>query len=73
MAVDFNRSWKKACAAQNETEFVRSLAEILASKDGLGYILTLERDGAELCIEILDHVRLNFPFLISTILTKCYD
>ena len=59
MLVNFNRLWKKARAAPNETEFIQSLAEILSSRDGRKYILTLNRQGAEQCIEIMVHVRSN--------------
>ncbi|KAF9789247.1 kinase-like domain-containing protein [Thelephora terrestris] len=54
MATDFNSLWKEA-RTQNETEFVRTVAQILASKEGRKFILTLGRADAELCVEILDH------------------
>lgn len=57
MSVNFTRLWKKARAAPNETEFVRSLAEILSSRDGRKFILTLNQEDAEQCIEIMDQVR----------------
>ena len=61
MAVDYNRLWKRARTATDETESVRILAKILSSKDGRAFILDLEQQDAELCIEILDHVNSNPP------------
>jgi len=61
MTVDFNRLWKKARTATDEAESIRTLAEILTSKDGRAFILDLEVKDAELCIEILDHVNSNPP------------
>ena len=59
MAVDFNKLWKKARTAKDETESIRTLAKILSSKDGRTFILDMELSEAELCIEILDHVSSN--------------
>ena len=59
MAVNFDKLWKKARHATNEAESVRTLAEILSSKDGRTFISDLESTDALLCIEILDQVSSN--------------
>ena len=59
MAVNFDKLWKKTRNATNEAESVRTLAEILSSKDGRKFILDLESADALLCIEILDQVSSN--------------
>ena len=61
MVTDFNGLWKKAREATDETESIRTLAKILSSKDGRAFILDLEPQDAEFCIEILDHVNSNSP------------
>ena len=52
---------------------IRTLAEILADKDGRGFVPCLERESAELCIETLDHVShdphplpSSFPQMVSS-------
>jgi len=56
MAKDYQRLWKEVTSAIDEAEAVRSLAQILAEKEGRVFVSHLEREDAELCIEILDHV-----------------
>jgi serine/threonine protein kinase len=58
MSVNFDRLWGEARIATSEAESVRTLAKILSSKDGRKFISNLELADAELCIEILDHVRM---------------
>ena len=57
METDFNRLWEEARSVEDESESIQSLAKILLSKEGREFILTLEPNDAELCIEILDYVR----------------
>ena len=57
METDFNRLWKEARSAEDESKSIQSLAKILLSKEGRKFILTLKPKDAELCIEILDNVR----------------
>ena len=54
--MDYQRLWKEVTSAIDEAKAVRTLAEILAEKEGRKFISRLERRDAELCIEILDHV-----------------
>jgi hypothetical protein len=69
MTQDYYRLWKDLTSAIDEAEAVRTLAEILVDKDGRAFILRLEREDAELCIEILDHVTCNLPLLPSPALS----
>ena len=64
METNFRKLWKKARTAKDEKMAVRTMAEILSSKEGRKFIFALEPADAALCIEILDHVRLLplFPF-----------
>ena len=64
MENDFREMWKKARTAKDEKVAVRTMAEILSSKEGRKSIFALRPVDAALCIEILDHVRLLplFPF-----------
>ncbi|KAF9789248.1 kinase-like domain-containing protein, partial [Thelephora terrestris] len=48
MAINLNNFWQKARVAQSETELIQTLAQILASRDGRKFILTLERTDAKL-------------------------
>ena len=56
MAKNYQRLWKEVTSTTDEAKAVRTLAEILAEKEGRTFISRLERRDAELCIEILDHV-----------------
>ena len=67
MVVNFNKLWKKASTATNEADAVRTLAQILSSKEGRTFVLGLERLEAELCIEILDLVGLDSPPMTTPI------
>ena len=64
METNFRKLWKKARSAKDEKVAVRTMAEILSSKEGRRFIFALGPADAALCIEILDHVRLLplFPF-----------
>ena len=64
MVKDYPPLWKDITSAKDEAKAVRTLAEILADKEGRAFIGTLNRADAELCIEILDHVS---PCLIRPI------
>ena len=57
MAKNYQGLWENVTSAGDEAKAVRTLAEILADKKGRVFISRLERKSAELCIEILDHVR----------------
>ena len=61
MATDFNGQWKKArtAATTDETESIRTLTEILSSKEGRTFVFNLEPQDAASCIEMLDHVSPN--------------
>ena len=63
MVVNFNLLWNRARAAamSDEVESVRIMADILSSKEGRRFIASLELPEAELCIEILDYVRISPP------------
>ena len=56
MAENYPRLWKEVTSAIDEAKAVRTLAEILAEKEGRNFISRLGRRDVELCIEILDHV-----------------
>jgi len=59
MAKDYSQLWKTVASTSDEGEAVRTLAEIVLDKEGRAFISRLERDDAELCIEILDRVSRN--------------
>ena len=52
---DYERLWR-AVTTCTEAETVQALSEILADEGGKSFILHLERNQAESCIRILDHV-----------------
>ena len=58
MAKNYQQLWEDVTASStvDEVKAVRTLAGILADKEGRVFISSLERKDAELCIEILDHV-----------------
>ena len=56
MAKGYQELWKDVKSATDETKAVRTLAGILADKEGRTFIPRLERKDAELCIKILDRV-----------------
>ena len=56
MTKDYQQLWKAVISTTDETKAVRTLADILADKEGRTFILHLDRTGAALCIKILDHV-----------------
>ena len=56
MAKDYLRLWKDVASAADKAKAIRTLAEILADKEGRAFISCLERKDAEQCIEILSHV-----------------
>jgi len=56
MDKDYSQLWKAVASTSEEGKAVRTLAEILLDNEGRTFISSLERDDAELCIEILDRV-----------------
>jgi hypothetical protein len=68
MAKDYLRLWKRVASTTDEAKAVRTLAEILADREGRTFISRLERKDVELCIEILDRVSRDLhPVLVSTV------
>jgi len=61
MNADYDKLWKRIRSAVDEGESVRTLVNILSSKDGRTFVLDLEPSEAELCIEILGHVSTENP------------
>ena len=61
MTADFDELWRGVRTTAEVGESVRTLVEILSSKEGRKFILNLEPHEAEWCIEILDHVSTNLP------------
>ena len=62
------RLWNDVTSTNDEDKAIRTLAEILVDKEGRRFISNLEREDAELCIEILDHVSrglCKLPLLLS--------
>jgi len=56
MVKDYRWLWQDVASASDQSEAVRTLAEILLDEGGRTFISNLERADAELCIEILDLV-----------------
>ena len=56
MPKDFYWLWERAINDTDGAEAVRALVEILADKEGRSFISCLDREQAELCVRILDHV-----------------
>ena len=58
MAKNYRQLWEDVTTSRtvDEVKAVRTLAGIVADKEGRVFISNLEREDAELCIEILDHV-----------------
>jgi len=56
MAKNYQQLWKDVTSASDEGKAVRTLAKIVLDKEGRAFILRLERNCAELCMEILDRV-----------------
>ena len=63
MAKDYGGLWNDIINAVDETKAVRTLAEVLADKEGRTFLLRLEPEDAEFCVEILDRVSYNLHFL----------
>ena len=64
MVKDYQRLWKCVISTADEANAVRTLAVILADKEGRSFVSCLERKDVGLCIEILDRVSSDFclPF-----------
>ena len=56
MTAGYDGLWRRVRSTVDEGESVRTLVNILSSKDGRTFISNLEPSEAKLCIEILDHV-----------------
>jgi len=56
MAKNYQQLWKDVASASDEGKAVRTLVKIVLDKEGRVFILGLERNYAELCMEILDRV-----------------
>jgi len=56
MAKNYQQLWKDAASTSDEGKAVRTLSQIVLDKDGRTFVSNLERNDAELCIEILDRV-----------------
>jgi len=69
MVKDCRRLWKDVTSTNDEGGAVRILARIVLDKEGRAFISSLERNDAELCIEILDRVSHGLcllpPFTLS--------
>jgi len=67
---DYRRLWNGIAGA---TDKARSLAEILADKEGRAFISRLDERDAELCIEILGDVSysLHLPFFLPQTSLQC--
>jgi len=59
MAKDHGRLWKEVAGTTDEGKAIRTLAEILADKEGGTFVSNLGHKDAELCIEILNRVSRN--------------
>ena len=59
MAKNYRQLWEEVTTSStiDEVKAIRTLAGVLADKEGRVCISKLDRTDAELCIEILDHVR----------------
>ena len=56
MAKDYQRLWKDVTSTHDEGQVIRTLAKILADREGRNFISNSLRKDAELCIELLDRV-----------------
>jgi len=56
MTKDYQKFWKGVTSTSNEGKAVRTLARIVLDREGRTFVLNLERNDAELCMEILDRV-----------------
>jgi len=69
MSKNYRQLWNDIIDANSETKAVRTLAEILADKEGRTFISHLGREDAKLCIEILDRVRRDLHLLPSAVVS----
>ena len=63
LATDYRQLW--GSVTTNEAKAIRTLAEILAEKEGRRFISHLDSEAAGLCIEILVHVSHDPELFIS--------
>ena len=56
MAKNYQQLWEGARRTPDWGQAVWNLTEISADKQGRAFLLNLEPEDAELCIEILHHV-----------------
>jgi len=73
MSKDYGRLWKNVTGTIDEGKAVRTLAEILADKEGRAFISLLGHEDAELCVEILDHVCCDLYLLPSFIVLDSFS
>ena len=72
MAKNYREIWENVTNATEETKAIRALAEILADKEGRAFASRLERQDAEVCIEILDHVSRDQCLFLSLPVRVCF-
>lgn len=56
MAKDFQRLWKDVRNSNDEAMAIRTLASIVGDREGRAFILNLDCQDAEYCIDMLDRV-----------------
>ena len=56
MTKNFQRLWEVVANSSDEVVAIRTLADILVEKKGRAFVLGLDREDAENCIEILGRV-----------------
>jgi len=64
IAENYQPLWEDVTSTNDEGEAVRTLAGIVLNREGRAFVSNLERDDAELCIEILDCVSRD-PYLLD--------
>ena len=56
MAKKFQQLWKDARSSNDEAMAIRTLADIVVDREGRAFILNLDSQDAEYCIDMLDRV-----------------
>ena len=64
IAKNYKQLWEDVANTSDESEAVQPLAKIVVNRQGRAFILGLEREKAELCVRILDHVGCDPPFVL---------
>jgi len=65
MAKYYQQLWRDVASTSDEGKAVRTLARIVLDREGRTFILNLEHNDAELCMEILDRVSRD-PYLFPS-------